>query len=127
MHPVARTLSWGSIDGECDLGGLHQHCGGGSFGQAEFLGRLLDPPHASPRNVFAGTIAGMDIHGTTVRVRGADHPDGSTGLAADVTAAASADLDLAPGQSVYFVVKTQETELHPALSPAAPVHCSGST
>jgi molybdate transport system ATP-binding protein len=75
----------------------------------------LDTPHASPRNVIAVTIAEMDIHGTVVRIRGADQPDGSTGLAADITAAAAADLDLAPGQTVYFVVKAQEVELHPAL------------
>jgi molybdate transport system ATP-binding protein len=78
-----------------------------------------DPPHGSPRNVIPVTIAEMDIHGTTVRVRGADQPDGSAGPAADITAAAAADLDLAPGQNAYFVVKTQETELHPALSPTA--------
>jgi molybdate transport system ATP-binding protein len=77
----------------------------------------LDPPHASPRNVIPVTVAEIEIHETTVRVRGADHPDDSTGLAADITADAAADLDLAPGQNVYFVVKTQETELHPALPP----------
>jgi molybdate transport system ATP-binding protein len=75
----------------------------------------LDPPHASPRNVFPVTIAEMEIHGTTVRVRADQQADGSTGLAADITAAAVADLDLAPGQGVYFAVKTQEVELHPAL------------
>jgi molybdate transport system ATP-binding protein len=84
----------------------------------------LVPPHASPRNTLPVTIAEMDIHDATVRVRGAAQPDGSPGLAADVTAAAVADLELAPGQNVYFVVKTQETELHPALAfrPAAPDH-----
>jgi len=75
----------------------------------------LDSPHASPRNVIAVTIAEIDLHGTVVRIRGADQPDGSTGLAADITAASAADLDLAPGQTVYFVVKAQEVELHPAL------------
>lgn len=75
----------------------------------------LDAPHASPRNVIPVTIAEMDLHGTTVRVRGTDQADGSTGLAADVTAAAVADLDLTPGRRVYFVVKTQEIQLHPAL------------
>jgi molybdate transport system ATP-binding protein len=75
----------------------------------------LDPPHASPRNVIAVKIAELDVHGTTVRVRGAEQPDGGTGLAADVTAAAAADLDLQPGRDVYFVVKTQEVQLHPAL------------
>ena len=76
----------------------------------------LDVPHASPRNVIAATIAEMDLHGNTVRIRGAGQPDGSTGLAADVTAAAVADLDLTPGQQVYFVVKAQEVQLLPALA-----------
>lgn len=75
----------------------------------------LDVPHASPRNVIPVTIAEMDVHGATVRIRGADQPDGGTGLAADVTPAAAADLDLAPGREVYFVVKAQEVDLHPAL------------
>lgn len=75
----------------------------------------LEPPHASPRNVIAVTIAELDIHGTVVRIRGIDQPDGGTGLAADITAASAADLDLEPGQTVYFVVKAQEVELHPAL------------
>lgn len=78
----------------------------------------LEPPHASPRNVIPVTIAEMDIHGTTVRVRSTDQPDGSTGLAADITAAAAADLDLAPGQQVYFTVKAHEVNLHPALDSA---------
>lgn len=78
----------------------------------------LAPPNASPRNVIGVRIAELDVHGTTVRVRGAEQPDGSTGLAADITAASAADLDLQPGQDVYFVVKTQEVQLHPAL-PAA--------
>ncbi|AKS35271.1 sulfate/molybdate ABC transporter ATP-binding protein [Mycolicibacterium goodii] len=77
----------------------------------------LDVPHASPRNVIAVTIAEMDVHGSTVRIRGADQPDGSAGLSADVTAAAAADLDLAPGRRVYFVVKAQEVAIHPALTP----------
>lgn len=75
----------------------------------------LDPPHGSPRNALAVTIAELDIHGTTVRIRGVDQPDGGTGLAADITAASAANLDLEPGQTVYFVVKAQEVELHPAL------------
>jgi molybdate transport system ATP-binding protein len=56
----------------------------------------------------------MDIHGTTVRIRGTDQADGSTGLAADVTADAVADL--APGRSVFFAVKAEEVELHAALA-----------
>jgi molybdate transport system ATP-binding protein len=75
----------------------------------------LEPPHGSPRNVIAVRIAELDVHGTTVRIRGVEQPDGGTGLAADVTAAAVADLDLQPGRDVYFVVKTQEVQIHSAL------------
>lgn len=77
----------------------------------------LSAPHASPRNVLGVTITELDIHGTTVRVRGVDPRDDRTVLAADITAAAAADLDLEPGRGVYFVVKTQEVQLHPALAP----------
>lgn len=75
----------------------------------------LDPPHGSPRNVIAVKIAGLDLHGSVVRVRGTAQPDGGAGLTADITAAAAADLDLEPGKTVHFVVKAQEVELHPAL------------
>ena len=73
-------------------------------------------PHGSPRNAIPVTVAEMDLHGTTVRIRGTDQADGTTGLAADITAAAAADLDLAPGQDLFFVVKAHEVELHPALA-----------
>ncbi|MFA5709093.1 sulfate/molybdate ABC transporter ATP-binding protein [Mycolicibacterium sp.] len=76
----------------------------------------LDAPHGSPRNVLPVTIAELDVHGTSVRVRGTEQPDGAAGICADITAAAVADLDLAPGQRVYFVVKAQEVGLHPALA-----------
>lgn len=74
----------------------------------------LEPPHGSPRNVLAVTIADIDVRGPVVRVRGADLPDGTPGLAADVTAAAAVDLGLEPGRTVYFAVKAQEVSLHPA-------------
>ncbi len=77
----------------------------------------IDAPHGSPRNVIPVTIAEIDVHGTVVRVRGTDQPDGGTGLAADITAAAAADLSLVPGMTVHFVVKTQEVELHSGVSP----------
>lgn len=74
----------------------------------------LEPPHASPRNVIAVTISEMDSRGSTVRLRAAQNPDGSSGIAADVTPAAVADLDLEPGVEVYFVVKSQEVTIHPS-------------
>lgn len=80
----------------------------------------LEPPLGGPRNVFRVTIAEMDITGNSVRVRSPDQPDGSTGLSADVTVAAAADLDLALGQEVYFVAKAQEVKLH--VASIAPGH-----
>lgn len=77
----------------------------------------VEPPHGSPRNVIPVTVGELEIHGADVRVRGIDQPDGSTGLAADITASAAADLELEPGTRVYFVVKAQAVELHPALRP----------
>ncbi|MFN8117929.1 MAG: TOBE domain-containing protein, partial [Micropruina glycogenica] len=74
------------------------------------------PPHGSPRNVIRTTIAELEIHGSTVRVRGTDQPDGSSGLCADITPAAVADLDLTPGQDVYFAVKTMEVQIHSTLA-----------
>lgn len=110
---ILRT-SWGtSISG---TGELERGAAAVALFRPAAVAVHLDAPRASPRNVIPLTIAEMDVHGTTVRVRGTDQADGSTGLAADVTAAAAADLDLAPGRHVYFVVKTQEVELHPALA-----------
>lgn len=73
----------------------------------------LDAPHASPRNIFPVTIAAMDVQGATVRLRAGTHPDGSPGIAADVTPAAVADLKLEPGMTVFFAVKTQEVTIYP--------------
>lgn len=75
----------------------------------------VDVPHGSPRNVIPVIIAEVDMHGAVVRVRGVEQPDGGTGLAADITAAAAADLNLEPGMAAYFVVKTQEVQLHSVL------------
>jgi molybdate transport system ATP-binding protein len=106
------TTSWGlTVSG---LGGTDT--GGSSvaiFAPAA-VAVHLEPPHASPRNVFPVTIASMDVHGATVRLRADQHPDGSPGIAADVTPAAVAELDLEPGLAVFFVVKSQEVALHSA-------------
>ncbi|MGX7825534.1 TOBE domain-containing protein [Actinokineospora sp. 24-640] len=63
--------------------------------------------HGSPRNVFPGTVAGLEPHGDVIRVRvGA--------LAADLTPAAVADLRLEPGSGVFLSVKATEITVHPA-------------
>ncbi|ABM13347.1 MULTISPECIES: sulfate/molybdate ABC transporter ATP-binding protein [Mycolicibacterium] len=108
---VVRT-SWGSVIS--GAGDVATGARAVALFQPAAVAVHLSPPHGSPRNVIAVTIAGIDVHGAGVRVRGTDQPDGATGLAADITAAAAADLDLAPGQTVHFVVKAQEVQVHPA-------------
>ncbi|NUS36179.1 MAG: ABC transporter ATP-binding protein [Pseudarthrobacter sp.] len=64
-----------------------------------------DHAHGSPRNSFAVTITDLEPHGDQVRVR-------AGGLAADITPAASADLALAPGMAVHFVVKAAAVSVY---------------
>ncbi len=63
-------------------------------------------------------VAELQARGSAVQVRGPDQPDGTPGLAADITADAAAELRLAPGQVVWFGVKAQEVTLratHPGV------------
>lgn len=72
-----------------------------------------EPPEGSPRNTFRVRIAEIGGRGQAVCVRAEDHADGSPGLIADVTAGAVADLDLAPGDEVWFAVKATEVAVYP--------------
>jgi molybdate transport system ATP-binding protein len=71
-----------------------------------------DKPHGSPRNVVEVVVAELDSRGPAIRIRAEEQPDGAPGLAADVTAEAASDLKLAPGDRLYFVVKSQEVSIH---------------
>jgi molybdate transport system ATP-binding protein len=71
-----------------------------------------DKPHGSPRNTVEVTVAELDSRGAVIRVRADEQPDGSPGLAADITAESAADLRLTPGDRVYFSVKAQEVTVH---------------
>lgn len=77
-----------------------------------------DKPQGSPRNVVAGVISAVEATGTGMRVRLAGSPGDGPGLAADVTAAAVAELRLMVGERVWFAVKTQAVALHPSARPA---------
>ncbi|QDY89974.1 ABC transporter ATP-binding protein [Arthrobacter sp. UKPF54-2] len=68
---------------------------------------FLDEAHGSPRNSFPVTVTDLEPHGDQIRVRAGE-------LSADVTPAASADLGLAPGVRVYFVVKAAAVSIYPA-------------
>lgn len=71
------------------------------------VGVYRQPPGGSPRNVLGVTITDLEPHGDQVRVR-------SGQLSADVTAAAVADLDLAPHTPVLFAVKASEVAIYRA-------------
>lgn len=84
---------------------------GGQEGMAAFppssVSVFLAPPHGSPRNIFKVRVAELEPHGDHIRVRAAR-------LSADISPAATAELALAPGSEVYFVVKAAEVALYPA-------------
>ncbi|SFS56394.1 sulfate/molybdate ABC transporter ATP-binding protein [Saccharopolyspora flava] len=66
-----------------------------------------DRPHGSPRNALPVTVAALEPRGDVVRVRA------ESGLAADVTPAAVAELGLSAGEDVWFVIKATEVAIHP--------------
>jgi molybdate transport system ATP-binding protein len=69
-------------------------------------------PNGSPRNVWPGRAAGLDLLGDRVRVRVDARPGPS--LVAEVTPAAVAELGLAEGSEVWVSVKATEVRAYPA-------------
>jgi len=69
------------------------------------VGVYRQPPGGSPRNVLDVTITELAPFGEQVRVR-------TPLLSADITAAAVAELDLAPGTRVVFAVKASEVAIY---------------
>ncbi|MFK0003595.1 TOBE domain-containing protein [Paenarthrobacter sp. NPDC090522] len=83
----------------------------GSAGAATFppsaVSIYTNAEHGSPRNTFQVTITDLEPHGDLIRVRAGN-------LSADITPAALADLGLAPGSVVYFVIKATAIMIYPA-------------
>jgi len=76
-----------------------------------------EPPSGSPRNVLPVRLAALEPVGDLVRLRAVARPGGPLwvdGLAADVTAAAMAELMVEPGADLWFVVKAAEVAIHGA-------------
>ncbi|GAB6901645.1 ABC transporter ATP-binding protein [Kineosporia succinea] len=71
------------------------------------LGEL---PAGSPRNVWSGTVSGVELLTDRVRVAVSGAPDALV----DVTAAAVAELRLSPGQPVRLSAKATEVTAYPA-------------
>ena len=67
-------------------------------------------PDGTPRNQWPVTVAGIERRGDQVRV----DLTGPLPIAADITPAALADLDLIPGTEVWATVKATETSTYPA-------------
>jgi len=67
-------------------------------------------PDGTPRNVWRGTAAGLDLEGERVRVRVASVPP----IVAEVTPAAVAALRLHEGGEVWVTVKATDVNVYPA-------------
>jgi molybdate transport system ATP-binding protein len=93
------------------VAGHHEDTGPGQDGVAVFPPSAVSvfptEEHGSPRNSFRVTITDLEPHGDQIRVH-------AGGLSADITPAASADLGLAPGMTVYFVIKAAAVAIYPA-------------
>jgi molybdate transport system ATP-binding protein len=70
------------------------------------------PTHASPRNVWKGTVASLELLADRVRVQ----VDAIPPALVDVSAAAVADLALRPGTGVWLSAKATETEAYPDVN-----------
>jgi molybdate transport system ATP-binding protein len=74
------------------------------------------PVLGSPRNVFPAVVAALEPRGDVIRVRARPASRGPawvTTVAADVTPAAVAELDLAPGTDIFLAVKATEVAVYP--------------
>jgi molybdate transport system ATP-binding protein len=67
-------------------------------------------PDGTPRNVWEGTVGGMDLEGDRARVR----MEGPIPIVAEVTPRALSDLRLADGGRVWASVKATEIKVYPA-------------
>jgi molybdate transport system ATP-binding protein len=72
-------------------------------------------PDGSPRNTWPAVLTDIQRHGDNLRVR----LDGPIVVAADITPAAAAHLDLVPGRELWVAVKASETRAYPAGVPEA--------
>ena len=70
-------------------------------------------PGGSPRNIWPGSIVGLEPHGEGVRVEVGGVPDAASSILAEVTPAAVADLGLEPGAAVWAAVKASDVEVYP--------------
>ncbi len=68
------------------------------------------PAHASMRNLWPGTVTGLELLADRVRVQ----VEGQPSALVDVTPAAVSELGLQPGTAVWLAAKATEAEAYPA-------------
>jgi molybdate transport system ATP-binding protein len=100
------SMDRGEVAGRVDEGAAAGGAGVAVFPPSA-VSVFLTAPVGSPRNAFRVTVTDLEPHGDQIRVRAGD-------LSADITPAAAADLFLAPGLGVWFVVKAAEVAVYPA-------------
>ncbi|MEA5455076.1 ATP-binding cassette domain-containing protein [Sinomonas sp. JGH33] len=71
--------------------------------------RAGEEPHGSPRNSWRAVVRELEPRGPQIRVHAASP---GTALVADLTPAAAAELDLAPGADVVLVVKAAAVSVY---------------
>jgi molybdate transport system ATP-binding protein len=77
----------------------------------------LTEPTGSPRNHLPVTITELEPRGQVLRVH-TGPVAGASGLLADITAAAAADLELQPGLRAFCAVKATEVTIYSSAGPA---------
>ena len=125
-HPrsryVADLVGLNLVDGVVDGGVLTTRSGakvviadaapGPSFAviRPHSIALVREHPTGSPRNVWRGTITGIDRLGDRVRVG----VDGILPLTAEITASSLGSLALEPGDEIHATVKATDIEVYPA-------------
>jgi molybdate transport system ATP-binding protein len=74
------------------------------------------PAHASPRNVWPGTVTGLELLTDRVRVQ----VTGTPPALVDITADAVADLGLAEGTPIWLTAKATEVDVYQAVQNSQP-------
>ncbi|MGO1488064.1 MAG: ABC transporter permease [Arachnia sp.] len=117
LHGLLHDKNSLIVDGGTVVSGQHKAVApGGATAFAVFspnsVAIFMEPPHGSPRNVWSASVTSLTDQGGTVRV----HLNLAQGprLAADLTAAAVAELGLRLGSDVWAVVKATEIAIHPS-------------
>lgn len=95
-----------TVTGTADPGAEPGLAGIAVFRPAE-VSVFREAVHGSPRNTFAVTVTDLEPHAGHIRIHAGS-------LYADITAAAAAELEVAPGAGLYFSVKAAAVSIFPA-------------